>query len=160
MNKKILITLGALLVSTTLIAGNCNSQKKGNANYCDTKSNCKTGMSGSKGGFIPMVMSLDLSDDQRTKIKTIVAKTMANTPNPHDAFSETNFDKKKFLKLAKEKRDAKLEKRAQMMHDVHAVLTKEQKVAFKKNLDAKPMMCDKKANNCDVAKQNKKRNCN
>lgn len=160
MNKKILITLGALLVSTTLIAGNCNSQKKGNANFCDSKSSCNTSKCGSKGGFIPMVMSLDLSDDQRTKIKAIVAKTMTNTPNPHEAFSETSFDKKQFLKLAKEKRDAKLEKKAQMMYDVHAVLTKEQKVAFKKNLDTKPMMCDVKSNSCDTPKQNKRRSCN
>lgn len=159
MNKKILITLGSLLVASSLMAGNCNMQKNNGPKSCDTKQNCNTNNCGSKGGFIPMVMSLDLSDEQRTKIKTIVTNSFANMPNPHDAFTETTFDKKKFMELAKQKRDAKLERKAQMMQDVHAVLTKEQKVALKKQLDTKTMMCDATPKN-NGSKKTREKECN
>lgn len=160
MNKKILLTLGALLVTSSLIASNCNTQKNSGPKSCDTKPNCSTTNCSSKGGFIPLVMGLDLSDEQRTKIHAIVENSFKKMPNLHDAFSDTNFDKKKFIELSKQKREAKLERKAQMMYDVHTILTKEQKKELKKQLDAKPMMCDSKPNSCDGTKPSKKRSNN
>ena len=153
MNKKILLGLGAALLASTLMAGNC-----GNKQMCDgNNKGCATmqGTCHNKGGFIPAVMSLDLSSEQETKIKEVMAKCCKDAPNPMDAFSETNFDKKKFVELSKKRKDAKIEHKAQMMSEVYALLTVEQKKALKAKLDQRgkklpKMMCDAKPKSCDT----------
>lgn len=163
MNKKILLGLGAALLASTLMAGNC-----GNKQMCGDNDRCSSmGAScHSKDGFIPAVMSLDLSEEQEAKIDAIKENCCKDAPSPMDALSETNFDKKKFVELAKKQRDSMIEHRAQMIADVYAVLTAEQKKALKAKLnqkgkklpkmmcDAKPKSCATKASCCDT-----KRDC-
>ncbi|MGE4511248.1 MAG: Spy/CpxP family protein refolding chaperone [Sulfurimonadaceae bacterium] len=150
MNKKILLGLGAALLASTLMAGNCgNKQMCGNNDRCSSMgSTCH-----SKDGFVPAVMSLDLSEEQEAKIDKIKENCCKDAPSPMDALSETNFDKKKFIELSKKQKDAKLERKAQMMADIYAVLTPEQKKALKAKLDQKgkklpKMMCDAKPKSC------------
>ncbi|MDA3908920.1 MAG: Spy/CpxP family protein refolding chaperone [Sulfurimonas sp.] len=159
MNKKIILGLTtAVLLTTSVLAFNSQGQMKQGNN-----SGCKQGkmMHGQKhrGGFMfmKMVMKLDLSDEQRTKVKAIIKKSMESMPNPKDAFTDSSFDKKEFIKLANERRDAKVERKADMIEKVYAVLDASQKKDLKTMIDMKDIMKKnmmKKGMNCNA------KNCN
>ncbi|WP_373069474.1 Spy/CpxP family protein refolding chaperone [Sulfurimonas sp.] len=161
MNAKLItgLALSALLTSTLLAYGpqNCDGQGPKGQNFKQGK--MYKGMydrsSHHKGrhGFIKMVMKLDLSDKQRDEIRTIVRDSMKNMPNPNEAFSESSFDKEKFIELAQAKRDAKIQHRADMMEKVYAVLNSSQKKDLKTMLDMKRVMkknmMNKMGTNCN-----------
>lgn len=145
MNTKTILALAATtLLTTSLLAAPGGSCKEGkNGASCKQEKNatsCKHGKMNKHNksqSLVKMMKKLDLSKDQREKIRTIVKDSMKNRPNPNTAFSETKFDKKQFMKLAKEKRDTKLERRADMLEKVYAVLNDTQKKDFKTMLDMK-----------------------
>lgn len=147
MNKKIILGLGvSLLVASSLLAFNPQSSKQNsNATRGNFKSGMhhkmmKKGMHGQKGAFVKMVLNLDLNDKQRTQIKEIIMASMKDMPNPSDAFTDANFDKEKFIKLAKQKRDAKVERKAKMMAKVYNVLNSSQKKDLKTMINMKNLM--------------------
>ncbi len=133
MNKKIILGLAATaLLTSSLLAFNAQGQMQHSKQGCNQGKMMK-GQQHRKGNhmFIKRVMKLDLTADQKTKVISIVKDSMKNTPNPQDAFSDTAFDKKEFIKLAKEKRNGRIEARADMIEKVYAVLDASQKKRFK-----------------------------
>jgi hypothetical protein len=147
MNKKIILSIVATaLVASSLVAFNGQGQMQQGNNQGPKQGKMMQGkmMKGQqqKGPkmFVRMVMRLDLTDKQRTDIQAIVKKSMADMVNPHDAFTDTSFNKKEFIKLAKEKRDSKIERAADMIEKVYTVLNSSQKKDLKTMLDMKDLM--------------------
>ncbi|MDY0232444.1 MAG: Spy/CpxP family protein refolding chaperone [Sulfurimonas sp.] len=155
MNKKIILGLAtALLLASSAMAydGSKNKQQRGeNFKSCKMKSNHKDSHM-----FVKMVMQLDLTEKQRAEVISIVKDSMQKMPNPSNAFTETSFDKKEFIKLAKEKRDANLERKADMFESIYKVLNSSQKKDLKTMLDMKVIMQKNmnKGKNCNA------KNCN
>lgn len=133
MNKRIILGLGfAALLSSSVLAGNISCDKEDKGFNKSHKMSCDS----HRGGrFMPLVMKLDLSDEQRKKIDAIVQESMKGMPKISDAFSENGFDKKLFVKLYNEKIENKAEKKAQMIESVYAVLDASQKKELKKILN-------------------------
>ena len=156
MNKKIILGLTtAVLLTTSVLAYNGQSQMKNGCNK-EAKHSKMIHKKKHKDGFmfIKMVHRLDLSDEQRTKVKAIVKDCKQNMPNPSDAFSDSSFDKEKFIKLANEKRESKIKRKADMMQKVYALLNESQKKDLKtmldmKNIKRKNMMNNHKGNSCN-----------
>ncbi|MFT7003207.1 MAG: protein CpxP [Sulfurimonas sp.] len=149
MNKKIILSIVATaLVASSLVAFNPNSDMRPG-----DKSQCKQGkmMKGQKVQgrhmFMNMVMELDLDNKQRGEIDTIIKESMQNLPNPKDAFTASGFDKKLFVKLAQEKRDSKIQRKADMMEKVYSVLNSSQKKDLKTMMDMRDIM-KKSMNKC------------
>ncbi len=139
MNKKIILSLGlAVLLTSSLAAAqmNCDMQRG------DFKKSQRSSMkqNSHKNPLIAQMMSLDLSDKQREKIRAIMRENMQSMPKISNAFSDTAFDKELFIKLSKEKQELKIEKKAQMIASVYAVLTPAQKAELRKMIDEKMAM--------------------
>lgn len=139
MNKKIILSLGlAALLTSSLAAAqmNCNMQKD------DFKKSQRSSMkqNSHRSPLIAQMMSLDLSDKQREEIRAIMREKMQSMPKISNAFSDTAFDKELFIKLSKEKEEGKIEKKAQMIASVYAVLTPAQKAELRKMIDKKMAM--------------------
>ncbi|MCK9491446.1 MAG: Spy/CpxP family protein refolding chaperone [Sulfurimonas sp.] len=154
MNKKIILGLTtALLLATSAMAYDGHKGKHhGNEKSCKMKQNNNK----HKGShmFVGMVMKLDLTDKQRADVVSIVKESKQNMPNPSKAFSETSFDKKEFIKLAKQNRDAKIERKADMIEKVYKVLNSSQKKDLRTMLDMKDIMKKNRGKNCNA------KNCN
>jgi len=106
-----------------------------------------------KGGkhILGTIMRLDLKDSQRDKIISILKDARKNIDKPSKAFTASEFDKKMFVKLVKEQKEARIEKIAQTIEKVYKVLDKEQKKELKAMLDKKEQFrggkyCDKNCN--------------
>jgi Spy/CpxP family protein refolding chaperone len=138
MNKKIITSLGlALLLTSSLAVAQMNSDK----GMCNCAMMQKSGMGQNhKNPIMAQMMSLNLSDEQREKIKAIMMKNMQNMPKISTAFSDKGFDKELFMKLSKEREEKKISQRAEMISSVYEILTPEQKAEFKKMLDHEMMM--------------------
>ena len=142
MNTKIILSLGAtaLLASSLLAFSPQGGMGQGNNPACNQQKMMKGQNNRGNNGFVRMFMKLNLSDKQRAEVRAIVKESMDSMPNPHNAFTDDTFDKKEFIKLAKEKRDAKIERRAQVIEKVYKVLDSSQKKDFKTMLDMKQLM--------------------
>jgi len=155
MNKKIILglTTAALLATSAMACDGHKSKHHGSENFKSCKMKNKHGDSHM---FVKMVMKLDLTEKQRAEVITILKDSKQNMPNPSKAFSETSFDKKEFIKLEKEKRDARLERKADMMEKVYKVLNSSQKKDLRTMLDMKEIMKKNmnKGENCNA------KNCN
>lgn len=153
MNKRIILSLTATaLLASSLMAYNGQGYKHQDKQSCN-KSKMHKAKHDRGGMFRDMIMKLDLSDKQKAEIKEIVKKSMANMPNPHDAFSDNSFDKKEFIKLVNKKRDAKVERRADMIEKIYAVLDASQKKDLKTMLDMRDIMKKnmmQKGKNCNA----------
>lgn len=158
MNTKIILSLGATaLLASSLLAFSPQGGMGEGKNYACSKGKMMKGQKHRQGpNMVKMIMKLDLSDNQRKEIKEILKKSMQSAPNPKDAFTKTNFDKDKFIKLAKQRRDGKIERRAQMLENVYEVLNSSQKSNLKTMLDMRDIMRKnmmqsggKNAKNCD-----------
>jgi len=139
MNKKIIMSLGlAVLLTSSLAAAQMNYDKSKGSYAKSQQSNMK--QNSHKNPLIAQMMSLDLSDEQRDKVRAIMIENMQSMPKISNAFSETNFDKELFIKLSKEKQEGKIERKAQMIASVYAVLTPAQKAELRKMIDQKMAM--------------------
>ena len=163
MNKKIIIGLTtAALITTSLLAFNGQGQmQQGNKQGYKQSKMMKHGQR-HKGGFMfmKMVMKLDLSDEQRTKVKAIIKDSMQSMPKPSEAFTDTSFDKAAFIKLAQERRDSKIQRKADTIEKVYTVLDASQKKDLKTMLDMKEMMKKKmmmNKGNCNSKNCNNRR---
>lgn len=143
MNTKIILSLGTsvLLASSLLAASPQSGMKQGNGSSCKQHKMMKQGKGQDRRhSIIKMFKKLDLSDAQRTEIRTMIKTSMQNMPNPHDAFTDTSFNKEQFVKLAKQKRDNKLQRKAELIEKVYNVLTDSQKKDLKTMLDMRDIM--------------------
>jgi len=155
MNKKIILGLTtAMLLATSAMAYDGHKSKHhGNENFKSCKMKNKHEDSQM---FMRIIMKLDLTEKQRAEVISIVKESVQNMPNPSKAFSETSFDKKEFIKLAKDRRDASLERKADMIEKVYKVLNSSQKKDLKTMLEMKDIMKKNmnKGKNCNA------KNCN
>ncbi len=143
MNKKIILSLGTsvLLASSLLAMSPQSNTKQCNGSTCKQQKMMKKGHSQSRGhGVIKMFKKLDLSDEQRTQIRSIIKDSMKSMPNPKTAFSDTSFNKEQFIKLTKQKRDNKIERKAELIEKVYNVLNSSQKKDLKTMLDMRDIM--------------------
>ncbi|WP_373003585.1 Spy/CpxP family protein refolding chaperone [Sulfurimonas sp.] len=159
MNTKIILSLtAAALLASSLLAFNGQGQMQQGNKPAYMQSKMMKSQQQGRGGqmFMKTVMKLDLTDKQRTEIIAIVKKSVAGVPNPHDAFTDTSFDKKEFIKLANERRDARIEAKADMIEKIYRVLDSSQKKDLKTMLDMRDIMKKNmsKGMNCNV------KNCN
>lgn len=152
MKTKIILSLGTsvLLASSLLAFPPQSNMKQGDASYCKQNKMMKQGQGQGRGhGLIKMFKKLDLSDEQRTEIRSIIKDSMKSMPNPHTAFSDNSFNKEQFVKLAKQKRDNRVEHRAELIEKVYNVLNNSQKKDFKTMLDMRDIMKkNQKMNRC------------
>lgn len=142
MNTKFIISLGTMiLVSSSLLAFSpCPNKKQCNGVSSKQQKMMKEQHQSRGHGFIDMFNKLDLSDEQRTEIRSIVKTSMKNMPNPHTSFSDNGFDKDEFVKLVKQRRDNRIEHRANIIEKAYKVLNSAQKKDFKTMLDMLDMM--------------------
>lgn len=143
MNKKIIlgIATSTLLASTLFAFGGQCDMKHDYKNQSSQHNMMEKGNHHKNNGkMMRMVMDLDLSSDQRMQIQKIMKDNMKNMPNPQSAFSDTSFDKAKFIKLSKERRDGKINKKADTISKIYAVLNSSQKKEFKTMLDMREIM--------------------
>ncbi len=151
MNKRIILSIGAaaLLASSLFAYGSQGGMKQG----CK-KMSSQYGMSMKKanhhkkdGRIMREIMMLDLTDKQIVKIRSIIADSIKDMSNPSDAFTKENFDKEQFVKLAKEKRDDRIEHKAEVIAKIYEVLDSSQKKDLKTILDMKDVMKKKMIKN-------------
>ena len=152
MNKKIILGIvSTALVASSLVAFNGQGDmKRGNKSQCKQEKMMKGHKQKGPQMFVKMVMNLDLSQKQREEIILIVRDSMKDAVNPHDAFTDSTFDKKKFIKLVQEKRDAKVVRAANLIEKIYSVLNSAQKKDLKTMLDMKDIM--KKTKKCNSKK--------
>jgi Spy/CpxP family protein refolding chaperone len=85
------------------------------------------------------IMKLDLTPEQRSEIKEIMREArkgkMSGMEKPSATFSETSFDKKRFIEIAKAKHIAKIEKKAEVISQVYDKLNDIQKKNLKLMID-------------------------
>ena len=149
MNKKIIlgITTGMFLASSLFASNGQDDMKKGyKQKSCHHKVMKKNSHQMKDNKVIDMVMKLDLKDEQRVKIRTIMKDGMAKVASPLSAFTENGFDKMKFIKLIKEKKENKVERYADTISKVYAVLNVEQKKDLKTIIDMKEIKHKKMMN--------------
>jgi Spy/CpxP family protein refolding chaperone len=158
MNTKIILSLGAtvLLASSLLAFSPQSGMGQGNHAGCKQQKMMKGQSHHRANKMVKMFMKLDLSNKQRTEVKAIVKNSMNNMPNPRDAFTDTSFDKKKFVNLAKQRRDSRIERKAQMIEKIYTVLNASQKKDFKTMLDMREI----KRKNMMLNKGPNSKNCN
>lgn len=137
MNKIIILSLGlaALLASSAFANRDMCDMDKGDLKRSHVKHAHHRG-----GYLISAIMKLDLSDEQKKKIGDVMKQRMKNAPRVSDAFSDKGFDKELFVKIMKDKRENKIENKAQMIASIYDILTPPQKQELKKKLDEKAAM--------------------
>ena len=143
MNTKIILSLGTsvLLASSLFAISPQSNMQQGKGSGCKQNKMMKQDQGQGRGHrIVKMFMKLDLSDKQRTEIRAIVKESMQNMINPHTAFSDDSFNKEQFVKLAKQKRDNNVERRAEVIEKVYNVLDTSQKKDFKTMLDMRDIM--------------------
>lgn len=154
--NKLILSLGtvALLTSSAFAYGGGHGDMKG----CDIKNKkhhkmSKKGMHHKKKNHvIKSIMRLDLTPEQRTKIKKILVDARKSMPNPNDAFTSSSFDKEKYAKLMTERKNNKVAKKAETIAKIYAELNDIQKKNLKKMLDKRDERMEKmmqhKGGNC------------
>ena len=80
---------------------------------------------------------LNLSDKQKQKIFDIKKDILKDKVSVDTAFTKNSFDKEKFIKIMKQKRENMLESKAEMIDRVYKILTSKQKEQLKVLLDLK-----------------------
>lgn len=132
--KKIVTSLA---LASVLVSGLYaqNGEFKKDRQNCEMK--YKDGKKGSKhqGGIFGVFYELNLTAEQKTKIDEIIKDSMKNQETPMDAFGKDSFDKAKFTKIMKEKRDKHLEVKAEIIDKAYKILDAKQKEQLKTLLD-------------------------
>jgi Spy/CpxP family protein refolding chaperone len=81
-----------------------------------------------KRNFISLVKHLDLTADQKTKIRGIVRKNRVKNKNPLIiSIKNGKFDKEIYIKTRKENSEKSIQKRAEIIEKIYSILTPEQK---------------------------------
>ena len=131
-------TLGVL--ATSAFAYGCQGKgQEGNCNFENKKCNKMMYKKAHKRGhgIMGAFMQLDLTSTQKDKIMKIMEDARASIEKPTKAFTASEFNKAQFVKLVKEQKEARIEKRAETIEKVYALLNSEQKKELKTLLDKK-----------------------
>ncbi|RXJ93381.1 hypothetical protein CRV00_11400 [Malaciobacter molluscorum] len=139
MKRKILAATLATTILTTGLFAYQNNGKQG-CEYMNNKNSMYMNKKGSyykHHGVMGVVQQLNLSAEQKIKIADIMKSNRGKMQTINDAFTKTEFDKNKFIKILSTKRENMIKLKAQMISDIYDVLTKEQKEQFKVLLDLK-----------------------
>lgn len=149
MNTKIILSLGAsALLATSLLASPAQSYMQKHGPSCKANMMHGEGHEGHerhKGhDIVKMFMKLDLSAAQREKIHSILEDSMQKRDKPSMAFSDSSFDKEKFISILKQKRANKIEHKAELIEKIYNVLNSSQKKDFKTMLDMRELMMKNK----------------
>ncbi len=138
MNKKIILTLGLLMLySASLVANTSQMQTKEQEQQHEKYPSSKKQLN---MNFTNMVLNLKLSDTQRDKIYIIILNSMDALVKPEDAFTESSFDKQKYIQLSKERKIMKLELKAQMIETVYLLLSPDQKKELRTMIEVKELI--------------------
>lgn len=150
MKKGILIATAAAMLAGSLYAwgGPDNRGAKGRTDG-STMADRGPGrhMGGRHGGpELAAFMRLDLTDDQQTSVTTLLEAyqtareaardALEDAELPTAAFSATAFDKASYISLASGLMTAEITARAELMEDLYALLTTDQKADLKEYMDA------------------------
>lgn len=150
MNKKLILSISAAVLLSTSLFANMHDGKKQMPKDGMNKQACMDKMGKKPFEFkkgdmiIGKMMMLDLSSEQKEKIKTIMDNFKDDLEDPYEAFSANGFDKDKFVDAQKNNIKTMLKNRADLIEKVYAVLTKEQKKDLKTILDADRIMKKKR----------------
>lgn len=109
--------------------------------------------------IIGTIMRLDLTPLQRESISKILQEARDSKQSPSNAFTAKEFNKEMFVKLMKEKRESKIEQKAQTIEKVYALLNDVQKKNLKTMLDMNALKQQKMRNHFKGNSCNDK-NCN
>ncbi len=139
MKRKLLAGLLISSVVATSVFANCgmmNNQKgakyESKKAYHMNKSNHKKGRH-----ILAMFKQLNLTSEQKTKIKEIMLENRKNRKTVNEAFTKNSFDKQKYLEITSQKRENMLKSRADMIEKVYELLTTKQKEQLKVLMDLK-----------------------
>lgn len=152
MNKRLILSLSTIALLSTSLFANMHQEKMGMPHGDMKKERCMKGMHKPHGGMqenmiIGKIMMLDLTKEQKDKIDTIMSEFKADLKDPYEAFSESSFDKDKFVEAQQNNIKMMLKNRAELIEKVYAVLTKAQKKDFKTLLNSDRIMKNKKFEN-------------
>lgn len=150
MNAKILFGLGSVMLAATVVMAQppcqnygmqkCGMKKCGASMRPGGYNKMKAAPRMHRGRFIHAVMRLNLSDEQRLKVRELMLQNMKKQVRPYDAFTNKGFDKELFIKLSKEKRDNRIQNKADMIAGVYKLLDDSQKKELKSVLSQRRMM--------------------
>jgi hypothetical protein len=87
-----------------------------------------------------MLSKLNLSDTQKKQIQQLQKKNMMNMDKILEAFGKDSFDKDKFIKIMKSKRENMIKSRANMLEGIFKILDKKQREDFVTLIKAKHIM--------------------
>jgi|GEM_PF-557565 len=106
-----------------------------NTNTCDSKK--MKHHKGQKSHVIGAIMHLDLTDEQRAEIKKIFEAKKEQRVSVASAFKDGKFDKELFIETKKQKREKKIEQKAELIAAMYDVLTDQQKKELQSILEKK-----------------------
>ena len=129
MKTKLLVATALTVVLSTGLYAASNEQ--------GMMKNGKHMMKKGQKGPMSLLRQLNLTLDQKKQIRQIKQDLIKKTVTPNVAFTSSSFDKAKFIQIMKDKRDNKIEKKAELMEKVYNVLTSKQKEQFKVLMDLK-----------------------
>lgn len=143
--------LTGIILSTVLTTGafamcdmknnkqNMMKQNHQGMNYKNMKSHHK-----GKMPIMSVMKQLNLSADQRVKIREIMIDSRKQKQTLNDAFTKSTFDKQMFIKMMSEKRENMIKSKAEMIEKVYAVLDVKQKEQFKTLIELKSQKMNNK----------------
>jgi periplasmic protein CpxP/Spy len=92
-------------------------------------------MYGNSSSMMNMFYQLHLTSSQMEKISKIQIDMYKNLQGFDSAFTKNSFDKDKYIKIMKERRDNMIKNRAEMIEKVYKILTPEQKEYLKNTMN-------------------------
>lgn len=141
---KTLMSLSALaLVVSSLYASpaqkSCSSQSCSQKTYEKSCNKTTQHHKGHKSKIIGAIMHLDLSDAQRAEIQEIFQAQKGQRVSMASAFKDGKFDKEHFIAMKKQKREKKIEQKAELIAAIYDLLTDQQKKELQSKLENKEM---------------------
>lgn len=85
--------------------------------------------------FIGAVYSLDLTQNQETKIKSLLKDFEDQRFKAFDAFKKDSFDKEAYIKARLQTKENRIKAKANLIEDIYKVLDDKQKAELKEELD-------------------------
>lgn len=146
MRKKVLsIFLLGSVVSTSLLAGDFNRGE------CDYKKDGCSQMKMEKRissksmhfGILRVIQELDLTPEQRDKVKEIIENTKPNFESYSKVFEDNKFNKDAYIDISMNKHKNMIEFKATLIEKIYTVLTDKQKTELKDLIEKNSMYSKK-----------------
>lgn len=141
MKRKMIISVALATVLASGLYASCYNNMSGGNNMCGGNGNYNNAphkmMKKGSSGFMSMVYQLNLNEKQKEQISAIRQEMFKNRFQKESAFTESSFDKDKYIELMKQRRENMIESKAEMIDKVYKLLDKEQKKELKAMMDRK-----------------------